>query len=520
MKYNTQPIKRSFVSCLVGWSVEHLPGNFGKYRACLAPLLFLIAVSGEAQVPAPDAETSSASPLQILQAVPKVHIDDPQPEGFGEQRSPRRRVTPAPSPTPEKKPGIMRGMIRAIPFVGPKIAGPREVEPTPLPGSIHDEQMGEDVEPSSPPPGRAPTRLKLDADETPTGPSYAPSYIAPGTPRIQAPAGSAVPPPSAGGQDVLTVKVAGSDSTSSSTIETPTTKAPEFARHESTETVTSTAVSAVTPPVASSSAVTSPSIEAADLGMPNPAYEQNEVIRAEYVDAVKTARAGDYEKAAQLFHDYAANHTASGLTPRALFLAALLSTSAEKAAESEKTLRERFPKSRFLSELEKRNRARAKEMATPTPVPDEQPSQAAARLEAELTEAVGSSDREVPLRLRLGQAYLSLEEYERALEIMRPAADMARGRAEEPDILILISECYIATRRNPQAVTLLADVLQRFPAAPQRPRALYDYGLVNEATGNFERARAMYNELRQNWPASAEAAQAIQRLKDMERLAE
>jgi TolA-binding protein len=126
----------------------------------------------------------------------------------------------------------------------------------------------------------------------------------------------------------------------------------------------------------------------------------------------------------------------------------------------------------------------------------------------------------VPLRLRLGQAYLSLEEYERALEIMRPAADMAQGRHEEPDILILISECYIATRRNPQAVTLLADVLQRFPAAPQRPRALYDYGLVNEATGNFARARAMYSELRQSWPASAEAAQAIQRLKDMERLAE
>jgi TolA-binding protein len=254
--------------------------------------------------------------------------------------------------------------------------------------------------------------------------------------------------------------------------------------------------------------------------MPNPAYEQNEIIRNEYSEAVKLGRAGKYAEAARAFREYANNHPSSGLAPRALFLAALLEPTAQQAADNEKLLRERFPKSRFLAELEKRNRARAKQIvASPTPL-NESPAQMAGRLESELTEAVGAPDREVPLRLQLGQAYLAMEEYDRALEVMRPAVELSRGRQEEPDILILISECYIATRRNSQAVTLLSDVLQRFPAATQRPRALYDFGLVNEASGNFERARTMYTELRQRWPASAEATQAQQRLKDMDRLAE
>ncbi|MGI8908023.1 MAG: tetratricopeptide repeat protein [Candidatus Sumerlaeaceae bacterium] len=514
MKYNPQQQKvqeiaivgpRQGVILLVAYLV---PAQFG-----MLSLVMMVASSGSAQgLPATDAaQTTSVSPLSILQAAPKVHIEDP-PQFAPAPVPEKARVQSREQETPkaEKKPGLVKGMIRAIPFLGPRIAGPK-VTPTPVPPSTHDLRMEEDVEPSSPP--ASSTRLRLDPEPESQRSQFAPStednaaVLAPGA-QGGIPAVPAVPSDA----QTLSVKsaVANTDETSASAPEPPL-KAAGFAGVN---------VDVVTTATTAEAPQSSPTLEAADLGMPNPAYEQNEVIRSEYIEAVKAGRSGNFPQAAQLFRDYAANHPSSGLTPRALFLAALLEPLPEKSEESEKILRERFPTSRFLSELEKRNRARAKAMATPTPITAESPARAAGRLESELTEAVGSPDREVPLRLRLGQAYLTLEEYERALEVLRPAVDASRGRFEEADILILISECYIATHRNAQAVTLLADVLQRFPAAPQRPRALYDYGLVNEASGNFERARTMYSELRQKWPASAEAAQAVQRLRDMDRLAE
>lgn len=505
MKYNTQLLKLNILSRAAMDSQVIAGRPTAKLFAFLLICILLLGNSDARAQQITDPQTPDAvatSPLAILHAAPTVHIED-QP-----QFTPAvpvyqgRHPVPAATPAPEKKPGLMRSMLHAIPFIGPRMVGNKETPAPPTDRTMHDQQMEDTTE--TPAPAVDQNRLNLQPDVTPGAPTYAPSYVFPDS-------GAAIATPAATpASSVLSVKIPGEIETTSPTAEI--TKKPQFATSINSDVISTS--------TASESTSTSPSIEAADLGMPNPTYEQNDSIRSEYVEAVQAARTGNYSHAAQLFRDYATNHGSSGLTPRALFLAALLEPATEKSQEAEKGLRERFPKSRFLAELEKRNRARAKSIATPTPISNEPPAQLAARLETELTESVGNMEREVPLRLKLGQAYLALEEYERALEVMRPAAELSRGRTEEADILILISECYIATRRNAQAVTLLSDVLQRFPAAPQRPRALYDFGLVNEASGNFERARTMYSELRQRWPASAEAAQAVQRLRDMDRLAE
>src|SRR5690606_916998 len=66
------------------------------------------------------------------------------------------------------------------------------------------------------------------------------------------------------------------------------------------------------PMAASSSSddrITSLSIKQSDLGMPNPAYEQNTTVLAEFQAAVRKARAEDYDGAATAFREYALNHS-------------------------------------------------------------------------------------------------------------------------------------------------------------------------------------------------------------------
>ena len=115
---------------------------------------------------------------------------------------------------------------------------------------------------------------------------------------------------------------------------------------------------------------------------------------------------------------------------------------------------------------------------------------------------------------------MTMEQYDRALDIMLPAREISGGKPEEPDILVLISECWIATRKNADAEKTLQEALERFPEAAIRPRAAYDQGLVNEAAGKIERARALYSEVRLKWPGTPEATQAEERLKDLNKLAE
>lgn len=568
----------------------------GRVQAQIALAATLVAVGanvpGQGLTGTADPATTR-SPLQILQQAPKVRLDDPAPTPAGyvpsasppasaqplrptpyyPQDTPSRFESPeraerparprptAPVPADEQdeaapRDGMMKGAIRAIPFIGKRIVGPKPTPEDTPELSTHDSSMEfepparspafeaapevapayptkapaldlsgvEDLSPATAPTPNVPVLTVKSADSTATVQSTPPSA----TPSAPASAAPAVITPSATRTPAAVMPGASSPVISTPAPATPVatappataTKVPALSPADAglSTTPLSSASAPTTTALASAVASTSPTLEPTDLGMPNPAYEQNEVIRREYVEAVEKGRSGNYAEAAQLFRDYAENHPSSGLAPRAFFLAALLAPDPEQSRQAATALRERFPKHRFVTELEKRKPSVA--TAAATPPPGEMPAQTAARLESELTDAVGTPQREVPLRLQLGQTYLTLEEFDRALEVLRPAMDLARGTAEEADILILISESYLANRDLQRAATMLTDVLERFPEAQQRPRAMYNLALVYEAGRQYERARALYSQVRLQWPDRPEAAQAMQRLKDMDRLAE
>jgi len=557
--------------CKAGaWGVQgKMVGKAAWGRVAAAATVGMMCSAATAQNYAPTTGSATTSPLSILQQAPRVRLDDPPPQYPDKavpllqpppppQETGRRPIPPQPAPPgrvyrdedgempePEekKKPGVIRGAIRAIPFIGKKIAGPGEEEPEQERDA--EKNRDDDVVPAEPEEGR-PTDGVSRPVLVPPPDSEVRSYEYPPIPRPPTPTPAAMDaaptvPPDAGAP-TLSVKparpIATAASTTASAVTAPTPQqgiaaTPTPRKQPALADVSTTAAATPAPAVAAAPTATpapaaavadvptTPSLEGNDLGLPNPAYEQNEVNRAEYTEAVKTARAEKYAEAATLFRDYAENHPSSGLAPRALFLATLLQSDPAKAAESYALLKERFPTSPFIKQIEKRTQGRLGAAATPPPIPaDEPPQQTAARLETELTNNVGNPDQELPLRLQLGQAYMRMEEYERALEVLRPAQEASRDKPQEPEILVLISECMIATGNTQQAVNLLSDVIQRYPAAPQRPRATYDLGLIYEASGNYARARAMYNEVRQQWSGTAEGEQAIQRLKDLDRLAE
>lgn len=91
-----------------------------------------------------------------------------------------------------------------------------------------------------------------------------------------------------------------------------------------------------------------------DLRMPNPAVEPNPVLLQSFSDGVRAARDGNWLDAAQRFQQYATNHPLSGLTPRALFLAALFHPELDQAARAAQQLERSHARSPYVRSLRQR----------------------------------------------------------------------------------------------------------------------------------------------------------------------
>lgn len=254
---------------------------------------------------------------------------------------------------------------------------------------------------------------------------------------------------------------------------------------------------------------TSPTLEANDLSMPNPAVEENEPIRAEFTAAVTAARAGRYGDAARSFRDYAASHPSSRLTPRALFLAYVMETDPATRSESRAILERDHPKSPYIAEMKLRDKDAQPSIPT-TP-------EAIAELEQQLAADPMGPDA-LDLRRRLGHAFVSKQDYPRAMQVLEPALEVVSGRPEEPEVLDLMAEAYIAQGDNDRAMKLLDEIIRRFTTYRDLPRVRLNMGLANEAAGQYPRAMAEYNLIVQEAPRSIEAKAAQGRIKDLQKL--
>jgi len=498
------------------------------------------------------------------------------PPGMAEPGS--MRQTPAgPTPRPilgpedverqkPKKRGFVRGLINAIPFVG---GDEDEVRPTPTP------MVGRTYE-------RLPNNVP--AEEPPIYRGYEPAETAPplsGQPLLRAPGTEGpdaapmdepvsppimTPTPRGGGLEpdgavtergtdpandsrpVLTVKrESESTETQSETPVAGTDKKPAVspsvddpAASSETQQTSSVLIENADSPVVGVSEplvapepaadimttgadeLTSLTVEQADLGMPNPTYEQNSTILGEFQAAVRSARGDNYDSAAQQFREYAANHPSSGLAPRALYLSIIFEKNNAKARESYESLQRLFAKSHYVEAAGKRR----PEVLTGTEIKKaavagaevtvETPQQKVARLEKELTAAVGDVSQEPTLREKLGEAYIDMEEVDRAWEVLRPAVDMTAGKPEEGKILLLMARCQMARRDTDRALAIVEIVEQKYPGTIMTDAAsAWNAGLAFESGARYAKARAIYNEIRAKWPGTAEAGWAEARLKDL-----
>jgi TolA-binding protein len=85
-----------------------------------------------------------------------------------------------------------------------------------------------------------------------------------------------------------------------------------------------------------------------DFKMPNPDVEPNPVLIQNFTEAVQLGRDGRQAEAAARFQSYAQNHPLSGLTPRALYLAAVLHPDLRQAAASAVQLRRQHSSSIYI----------------------------------------------------------------------------------------------------------------------------------------------------------------------------
>lgn len=284
--------------------------------------------------------------------------------------------------------------------------------------------------------------------------------------------------------------------------------------------------------------LTSLTIEQSDLGMPNPAYEENTSILAEFQTAVRSARAENHDEAARLFRDYALNHPSSGLAPRAMFLAIVFEKDRRQGREDFATMKKLFPDTHYIKRVEARRpdvtrdpavaaAASGDPLATGTEnlagesaPPNETPRQRVDRLERELTTVVGDPTREPALRRQLGEAYLNLEEYDRAWEVLSPAAAMAAGTPDEGPVKALLVRSHMARGQVTQALALLDELEQKFPDQIGGTAASsWSAGLAYEAGMRFAKARTIYHDLQRKWPDSQEARWANLRLQQLATLA-
>lgn len=266
-----------------------------------------------------------------------------------------------------------------------------------------------------------------------------------------------------------------------------------------------------------SASTTSPTLEPNDLNFPNPAVEDNEALREKYSAAVLAGRAGDYARAARLFREYATHHALSRLAPRALFLASILEPDPAQSAEDARNLETRFSDSKYVPELRRRRAAMRHAAPDAVDAGENARSEQIPALEAQLASGLPPA-REVTVRRMLGQALITTQDYDRALQVLMPALDAAAGTADEAEILLLISDAAIARRDADQAARALDQLVRRHPDAATRPRVRLNQGLLFEETGSYQRARSVYNALLEESPQTPEAELARERLRDLRML--
>jgi len=245
-----------------------------------------------------------------------------------------------------------------------------------------------------------------------------------------------------------------------------------------------------------------PRLTNADFVAPPPELEPNDTARNEYLQALTLARLGRAAEAAAALRAFAQHYPASRLASRALFLAALVDTQPDAVAQDVALLRQFFPRSEYITELELRGviAPGGGVAAASTPPPASDARLDAFRAVAKLREAAEQDYRD----RNYAAAVAKLENSPLTLQ--------------SPDLLDLMAQSLVALGDTVRAATIIEKVLAEFPNYEGRKNLLLTYGLVLEDAGKYERAIAEYRKLIEEAPDSVEAQTARVRIRQLDQL--
>jgi TolA-binding protein len=242
----------------------------------------------------------------------------------------------------------------------------------------------------------------------------------------------------------------------------------------------------------------------ADFVAPPSELEPNDAARNEYLQALTLARLGRAAEAAAALRAFAQHYPTSRLASRALFLAALVDTQPDAVAQDVALLRQFFPRSEYLTELQLRGVIGPGGISAAAPTPTPTPA-SNARLDALRALAKLREEAEQDYRDRNYAAAVAKLENSPLTQ-------------QSPELLDLMAQSLVALGDNVRAATIIEKVLAEFPNYEGRKNLLLTYGLVLEDAGKYERAIAEYRKLIEEAPDSVEAQTARVRIHQLDQL--
>ena len=108
-------------------------------------------------------------------------------------------------------------------------------------------------------------------------------------------------------------------------------------------------------------------------------------------------------------------------------------------------------------------------------------------------------------KIEQARTLISEGKQQEAKELLLAVAEKPAGDNVGPSSLMLLAEMEETAGNKPQAIAYLERITQEFPTSADRPKALLQYAKLLESDSQFDKAKAVYEELRASAPADLRA---------------
>ena len=231
-----------------------------------------------------------------------------------------------------------------------------------------------------------------------------------------------------------------------------------------------------------------------------------DTIQGRYNNALKLAEAGNLESAKLELRQLAHLYSMSKEAPLALYRAALFEQETASLIRSLNELITKYPESSYarLAELkiadicfEAGNYLKAQEYLL------------------QYGRKITEGEEAIEARIKLSYCLMRQKEYEKALILLRSLLLRDKNAQQHAGVYDAMAECLMETGNVEKARNILVLVDKNFPDYRHALRVKLNLGLVQELLGDTEKATAIYEYIRAEYPETPQSNVATERLKDL-----